>query len=182
MRISSLLALGSAVGLIGACAVDGPAIYGPGPVSSGTTASAVVTENMIAECGHPGAKPTRIAFPDGWQTRMNEVATKSASNDELLGGPVTTEVVDRNAQPISPPVPTYPAAAASTGREAKCEVMFDVNNAGAPEEILTACSSPEFNASAFSAASGLRFTPKVVDGRNVRRLNVVYPLLYCLSD
>ncbi|MEM5515934.1 energy transducer TonB [Henriciella sp. AS95] len=182
MRISTITAMAAGLGLVAACAVDPVSpVYVPNPAGTGATASSPATDLMIAECGHAGADLASIVFPDGWQMRLAEVATKSASNDELLGGPVTTEVVDRNAKPISPPVPTYPSNAAMTGREGVCEVMFDVNKSGAPEEILTACSSPEFNASAFNAVSSVRFGPKVVDGRNVRRLNVVYPLQYCLG-
>lgn len=178
LALSSLLAAGA---LLSGCAVNPPAVYGPGPNAAGTSSTTVVTDGLIAECGHPGAPSATVAYPGGWQTRLSEVAQKSTSNDELLGGPVTTEVVDRDAQPSTRPVPMYPASAASAGREAMCYAMMDVNSSGAPEEILTACSSPEFNAATFNAMQAVRFSPKMVDGRAVRRLNVVYPVQYCLN-
>ncbi|MGB3626497.1 MAG: energy transducer TonB [Henriciella sp.] len=181
MKLFSLSGLLVAGAFVSACAVNPPPVYGPGPAATGTASTTVVRDGMIAECGHPGAPSADVVYPEGWQTRLSEVAQKSASSGELLGGPVTTEVVDRDAQPIERPVPAYPAAAGSAGREAMCYAMMDVNTSGAPEEILTACSSPEFNSATFNAMQSARFSPKVVDGRNVRRLNVVYPVQYCVD-
>lgn len=181
MKFPAIAILAPAAVLLAGCAVDPVTVYGPGPVSSGTSAPAASAEGLIAQCGHAGAERAAVVYPEGWQARLNETAKTSTSNDELLGGPVTTEVVDRNAQPSVRPVPTYPTAAASAGREAVCYAMMDVNKSGMPEEILTACSSPEFNAATFNAIQAVRFSPKVVDGRNVRRLNVVYPIEYCLD-
>ncbi len=168
--------------LLAACATDPIQVYGPGNTQTGSSSVAnMPLSGQIAECGHPGAPPATVSFPEGWQARLTEVAHKHQSDDELLGGPVTTEVVARDAQPISPPVPAYPSAAASAGLEAACFAMFDVNKSGSPEEILTACSSSQFNAPTYTATQSLRFKPKVVDGRQVRQLNVVYPYQYCLE-
>lgn len=182
MKPVLMIALAGGAMWLASCATEPIQVYGPANTQAGTSASAAVSlDGKIADCGHAGAAPAVLDFPEGWQARLGEVAEKQISNDELLGGPVTTEVVARNAQPINPPVPTYPQAAASAGLEASCAAMFDVNKDGRPEEILTACSSPIFNTSAFAATETLRFSPKVVDGRRVRQLNVVYPYMYCLD-
>ena len=180
MKLTRLLAA-AAPFAIAACATAPPTVYGPGPAGSAATTT-TVPAGYIAECNHPGARRADVMFPEGWQERLSQVAQKSYAGDELLGGPVTTEVVERDAQPIKPPVPTYPAAALSRDLEAQCFAMFNVSTSGMPEELLTACSSPEFNASALSAAKDLRFSPKTVDGRKVRRLNVVYPFTYCIRS
>lgn len=182
MRLLTFAAFAAGTAALAACATNPPRVYGPAPQTAGTaTAPSVSLEGKIAECGHSGAAPARVAYPEGWQARLNEVAQQSMSNDELLGGPVTTEVVERDAQPLSPPVPTYPGTAATAGREGLCYALMDVSQSGTPEEILTACSSPEFNAPTFNAVSNVRFSTKTVNGRPVRRLNVVYPIQYCLQ-
>lgn len=182
MKSLSLAALAAGGLVLASCATNPPVVYGPGPQGTDLPVPAApVSEGMIAACGHPGAKEAQVVYPDGWQVRLAEVAEKGRSNDELMGGPVTSEVVDRDAQPVQRPVPSHPASAATRGREAQCYAMFDVNTEGRPEEVLTACSSPEFSASTFEAIQQVRFSPRTVDGRAVRRLNVVYPITYCLD-
>lgn len=179
MKFTSIASLAGAGLLTAACATVPPA---PDTAVTASSGAALSLEGKIAECGHAGAQPATVVYPDGWQQRLTEVAKKSMAQDELLGGPVTTEVVARNDQPISPPRPVYPQAAVSNGLEAMCYALMDVTPAGHPDEILTACSSAAFNAATYEAASQLKFAPKIVDGRQVRRLNVVYPLQYCLSE
>ncbi|WP_084399248.1 energy transducer TonB [Henriciella aquimarina] len=182
MKLSPFALLAGGVILLSACATEPVRVYGPGPEPTGAATSGPVSlEGKIAQCGHRGAEEATAFYPEGWQQRLGEVAQKSMANDELLGGPVTTEVVDRNAQPVEPPSPAYPAGPASRGVEAQCYGLFDVTTDGTPEEILTACSSPEFNAPTYQAVKGLRFAPKRVEGRAVRRMNVVYPVTYCLD-
>ncbi|MEE2878952.1 MAG: energy transducer TonB [Pseudomonadota bacterium] len=179
MKFTSLALLAGA-GLVAA----GCATLPPSPDTAVTAPSTapVSLEGKIAECGHPGAAPAQVVYPDGWQKRLTEVAEQSMAQDELLGGPVTTEVVARNDEPKVRPSPTYPATAARIGLEAMCYAMMDVTPSGDPEEILTACSSPAFNAATYEAIRTVKFAPKVIDGRQVRRLNVVYPVQYCLSQ
>ena len=181
MKASYLTVSAVAAMFLAGCASELPVVYGPAPEAAGSAVPGVLKDGYIAECDHPGAPPANVIYPEGWQQRLAEVAQKSLSNDELLGGPVTTEVVDRKAQPIKPPVPSYPTGAASRNLEAQCYAMMDVTSDGVPEDVLTACSSPEFNASTREAVSQLRFRPKTIDGRQVRRLNVVYPVTYCLA-
>ena len=178
MKPVSLAALAATGLLAAACATPPPA---PDTAVSASATGPVSLAGKIAACGHAGAPPAEVIYPDGWQQRLGEVAKKTMSDDELLGGPVTTEVVARDDQPLSPPRPVYPQSAASMGLEAQCYAMMDVTPSGVPEDILTACSSAAFNASAYEAARSMTFAPKVVDGRPVRRLNVVYPLTYCLQ-
>ena len=181
MKASFLILTAASAALLAACATNPPVVYGPAPETAGPASGTGLRDGYIAECNHPGADPANVIYPAGWQDRLSEAAQKSWSNDELLGGPVTTEVVDRNAKPVSRPVPAYPTGAASRGLEAQCYAMMDVTPEGVPEDILTAWSSPEFNGPTLAAASKMRFTPKTVEGRAVRRLNVVYPVTYCLG-
>ncbi|MBR9835548.1 MAG: energy transducer TonB, partial [Alphaproteobacteria bacterium] len=41
-------------------------------------------------------------------------------------------ISDRDAQPIRPPLPTYPTRAAERGVEGSCDVRFDVDTRGRP--------------------------------------------------
>ena len=181
MKLSQFALLAGA-GLLAAACATSPQVYGPGPSTETGAASTVAVEGQIAECGHRGAEPAQVTYPDGWQQRLNQVAQQSMSEDELLGGPVTTEVVARNDKPVNPPAPSYPASMATQGIEGQCYALMDVTPSGTPEDILTACSSPAFNAPTYEAARSLTFAPKRVEGRAVRRLNVVYPIEYCLQD
>ena len=176
-KMSTLAWLGGACLFAAACATSPPRVYGPGTQMPTST---VNVDGQIAECGHAGASPAIVTYPDGWQQRLSEVATKSMAQDELLGGPVVTEVGARNDQPSSPPIPTYPSAAAASGIEGKCYAMMDVTPAGQTDDILVACSSPAFVGATRDAVSTVTFAPKMVEGRAVRRLNVIYPIEYCL--
>ncbi len=178
---------GAAAMMLSACAVD-PAMQQP-PVPDQPAAlpplqTSTPQPGEIAQCGHPGAAEAALRYPAGWNERLSKGATVSAygGGDELLGGVSTvSEVEARDAQPIRPPQPVYPAQAARSGREGVCEALLDVSPEGRPQDILTACSSPEFNAPTYQAVTGLTFDPPREGGRSVRLVNVVYPVTYCLN-
>lgn len=89
---------------------------------------------------------------------------------------------DRDAQPISLPVPSYPPMAQMLGMEGYCEVRFSVDENGYTFSLTTSCTQPIFCYQSKRAVSLSRFEPKRVGGRSVPRFDVVYPLVYMLGD
>lgn len=187
MRFSH--ALPGAVMLAGlsACAVDP---YPPAPIDQRGVNAPVgqamgVQPGQIAACGHAGAPVAELRYSDGWQGRLSQVPSMSSGGggDELLGGVSEPDaVVGTGVQPITPPQPVYPVSARNAGQEGRCEILMDVSPAGTPQNILTACSAPQFNAPTYQVATGLRFDPPREGGRSVRLVNVVYPVTYCLNE
>lgn len=100
--------------------------------------------------------------------------------DSLAIDPVA--ISDRDAQPIRPPVPTYPSRAAERGTEGTCEVRFDVDTRGRPYNVQATCSDSVFKREAERAVSRVEFAPKIVRGQPAERRNVVYPLEFRLDN
>ena len=90
-------------------------------------------------------------------------------------------ISDRDAQPIRPPVPTYPQRAAERGIEGSCEVRFDVDTRGKPYNIEATCTDSVFVREAQRAVGRVEFAPKIVRGKAAERRNVVYPLEFKLQ-
>jgi len=88
---------------------------------------------------------------------------------------------DRDAQPIRPPVPTYPTRAAERGTEGSCDVRFDVDTRGRPYNIQADCTDNIFKREAERAVSRVEFAPKIIRGKAAERRNVVYPLEFRLE-
>lgn len=91
-------------------------------------------------------------------------------------------ISDRDAQPIRPPLPTYPTRAAERGIEGTCDVRFDVDTRGRPYNVQATCSDSVFKREAERAVSRVEFAPKIVRGAAAERKNVVYPLEFKLSN
>ena len=89
---------------------------------------------------------------------------------------------DEDAQPILPPVPSYPPMAQMLGMEGYCEVRFSVDENGYTFSLTTSCTQPIFCYQSKRAVSLARFEPKRVGGRAMPRFNVVYPLMYMLGE
>ena len=89
---------------------------------------------------------------------------------------------DTDAQPIRPPVPSYPQMAAMLGLQGYCEVTFSVDEDGNPFSLSTSCTQPIFCYQSMKAISRVQFAPKLVNGAPAPRFNVVYPLEYRLQD
>ncbi|MEM5517097.1 TonB family protein [Henriciella sp. AS95] len=100
--------------------------------------------------------------------------------DSLAIDPVA--ISDRDAQPIRPPVPTYPSRAAERGIEGTCDVRFDVDTRGRPYNVQANCSDSVFKREAERAVSRVEFAPKIVRGQPAERRNVVYPLEFQLDN
>ncbi len=100
----------------------------------------------------------------------------------LTATPGMADTADRDAQPISPPIPSYPMDMADLGLGAKCEAVFDVSIEGYVETgMKVECSHPGFVDAVRNAVITLRFLPKLVDGEAVRRTGVIYPIEFMLS-
>lgn len=89
---------------------------------------------------------------------------------------------ERDAQPIRPPVATYPRRAADLGIEGTCEVHLDVDTRGRPYNVEAECSDSMFEREAERAVSRVEFVPKIVRGKPAERHNVVYPLEFRLNS
>ncbi len=112
-----------------------------------------------------GSAPTELKFDRVQSLDINPVA-----------------ISDRDAQPIRPPVPTYPSRAAEQGIEGECQVRFDVDVRGKPYNIEPDCTDRVFIREARRAVSRVEFAPKIVKGQARERRNVVYPLVFSLAD
>ena len=112
-----------------------------------------------------GAAPTELPDTDLRNMQIDPVA-----------------ISDRDAQPIRPPLPTYPQRAAERGVEGSCDVRFDVDTRGRPYNIEADCTDAVFKREAERAVSRVEFAPKIVRGQAAERRNVVYPLEFKLAD
>ncbi|MAP94652.1 MAG: energy transducer TonB [Ponticaulis sp.] len=90
-------------------------------------------------------------------------------------------VSDRDAQPIRPPIVSYPTRAAERGIEGECEVRFDVDERGRPYNVSANCTNSVFTREAERAVSNVEFAPKIIKGQPARRSNVVYPISFNLE-
>lgn len=112
-----------------------------------------------------GAAPTELNFD-----RMTTMAFDPVA------------INDRDAQPIRPPVPTYPTRALERGTEGSCDVRFDVDTRGKPYNIQADCTDSVFVREAERAVAKVEFAPKIVRGKPAERRNVVYPLVFELDE
>jgi protein TonB len=112
-----------------------------------------------------GAAPTEVRFDRVQSLDINPVA-----------------ISDRDATPIRPPVPTYPNRALERGTEGECSVSFNVDVRGRPYDVKADCSDSIFKREAERAVSRVEFAPKIVRGKPTERRNVVYPLVFSLSE
>ena len=112
-----------------------------------------------------GAAPTEIRVDRVQSLDINPVA-----------------ISDRDAQPIRPPVVTYPNRALERGTEGDCQVRFDVDVRGRPYNVQADCTNSVFKREAERAVSRVEFAPKIVSGEARERRNVVYPLVFNLDD
>jgi len=91
-------------------------------------------------------------------------------------------ISDRDAQPIRPPVPTYPNRALERGKEGTCEVKFNVDVKGKPYDVRATCTDNIFKREAERAVSRSEFAPKIVRGRPAEYKNVIYPLEFSIAE
>ena len=94
-------------------------------------------------------------------------------------GPIAID--ERDAQPVTPPLPVYPPKAIERGLEGTCEVRFDVSTRGQPYNLTAVCTNAVFEREAIRAVGSVEFLPRIVRGQAVERSNVVYPLEFKLN-
>ena len=82
----------------------------------------------------------------------------------------------RDLQPVMPPIPNYPDAAARQGWEGGCEVYLSVSARGEPLNVQAKCSHRAFERAARKAVQQAKFAPQIRDGLPVTVTGVVYPL------
>ncbi len=99
----------------------------------------------------------------------------------FLAGPSTAEL-DRDAQPISPPLIVYPQPMIDADITGACEAKFDVTADGIPQDVAADCTHQGFVEEVVRATQTMRFEPKRVNGDAVPRQNVVYPFVFELSN
>ncbi|MEE9380065.1 MAG: energy transducer TonB [Hyphomonadaceae bacterium] len=100
----------------------------------------------------------------------------------MTATPGMADTADRDAQPIAPPIPSYPTDMIDLGLGAKCDATFNVSANGYVEAgMKVECTHPGFVEAVRNAVISLRFEPKLVDGEAVRRTGVIYPLEFRLS-
>ena len=97
----------------------------------------------------------------------------------LLSAP---SYADRDIQPLSLPAPDYPSDLAIENISARCENHFDVTPEGYVTNLDVKCGHPGFVESSRNAMATLRFKPKIIDGKPVKRTGVVYPIDYLMVD
>lgn len=95
--------------------------------------------------------------------------------------PPPAAISERTAQPIAPPIVTYPQRAADRGIEGVCDVTFDVSLKGQPFNVKPICSHSVFEREAKRAIQNVSFLPRIRRGQPVERRNVVYPLEFELD-
>ncbi|MEM7328525.1 MAG: energy transducer TonB [Pseudomonadota bacterium] len=94
----------------------------------------------------------------------------------------TSVIENRTIQPITPPVPDYPRAAASDGIEGACDVFLNVSTKGEPFNVQAECSHRVFVHAAEKAVRKVKFAPQIRDGLPVTVTGVVYPLEFRLKQ
>ena len=101
-------------------------------------------------------------------------------------GPIVPDraktIIDRDIQPITPPVPQYPPKAAMDGIEGDCDVHLSVSPQGEPFHVQADCSDRVFEKAAEKSVRKVKFAPQIRDGLPVTVTGVVYPLEFRLKQ
>jgi len=150
-----------------------------------TIRKTVRPQKLEAAIEPPPPPALRIGKSD---IHLEPVVLKGAAPTEMAFGtlgdmfPKPVAINYRDAQPIRPPVVSYPRRAMEKGIEGSCDVRFDVTLKGIPYNIQADCTDPVFEAAAERAISRVEFIPQIVRGQLVERKNVVYPLIFKLES
>lgn len=97
-------------------------------------------------------------------------------------GAISASPIDgRELVAVRPPVPTIPAAAISRGISGSCNVTFDVDTAGRPQNVAAQCTDNVFLAEAERAVRRAEFLPAIRNGQPVIQKNAVYPIKFIVE-
>lgn len=94
----------------------------------------------------------------------------------------TMAVLDKQANPITTPMPVYPRKALERGLEGDCEVHLNVSPTGEPYSVSANCSDSVFEKAAERAVRKVMFSPLVRDGKRVELLGAVYPIVFRFQE
>jgi len=97
-------------------------------------------------------------------------------------GVISASPIDgRELVAVRPPVPTIPAAAISRGISGSCNVTFDVDTTGRPQNVAAQCTDNVFRAEAERAVRRAEFLPAIRNGQPVIQKNAVYPIEFIVE-
>lgn len=85
-------------------------------------------------------------------------------------------------RPLTPPMPNFPLCASENGITGRCEVGFDVDETGKPQNVFALCSDIVFQREAIRAVTKAEFYPATIDGVPIAYPGVVYPIRFELAD
>jgi protein TonB len=94
-------------------------------------------------------------------------------------GAISASPIDgRELVAVRPPVLTMPQAALSRGVSGSCDVVFDVDTAGRPQNVSAKCTDNVFKAEAERAVRRAEFLPAIRNGQPVVQKNAIYPVVF----
>lgn len=97
-------------------------------------------------------------------------------------GAISASPIDgRELVAVRPPMPTIPAAAISRGVSGSCNVTFDVDTAGRPQNVAAQCTDNVFRTEAERAVRRAEFLPAIRNGQPVIQKNAVYPIEFIVE-
>ena len=108
-----------------------------------------------------GAKATFLIFT------FSALTCACATDSDL-----SPNVVNQNASPISLPAPTYPTAAVRQNLSGTCDVRFDIDPRGHPQNIAISCDHDVFEYPTREAVDSWRYNPRIVAGEATWRNGV----------
>lgn len=82
---------------------------------------------------------------------------------------------------VRAPLPVIPAAAASRGISGSCDVRFDVDTAGRPQNVSAQCTDNVFKTEAERSVRKAEFLPAIRNGLPVAQKNAVYPINFVVE-
>ena len=110
-----------------------------------------------------------MPLPEGMLARVNE------GDVAKLGGPAHPPIASATSVPL-------PADLRTLNKSAVCDLVFDIDETGAPRTPEARCSDPAFEAHALATLAGIRFEPYTLNGRALPVSGVLMPMEFCTND
>ncbi|WP_291205998.1 peptidoglycan DD-metalloendopeptidase family protein [Hyphomonas sp.] len=145
------------------------------PSAGGAAATAAsmapAPRGAFDDCGKLAETLKAAAPPDGWGDRVEAARTANAA-----AGVAQADWLPKS---VTYPKPVYPPEAASARVSAACEVTFDLDADGIPQNKVARCTDPRFESSAAELPSATFEPMRTEGGAAVEAKGIVFPLLYC---
>ncbi|MGH1421756.1 MAG: TonB family protein [Hyphomonas sp.] len=90
-------------------------------------------------------------------------------------------MMERRAEPLSPPNVQYPQPMAKKGLSGSCDVTFSLSIRGLPFNTVANCSHPGFESAALKAVNRAEFLPQVGANGPIEAHGMVYPIDFQLK-